>query len=112
MILFLNNIKNRFQRWRSPLDVSSEREEEIINNVAKFISKYDLEDPALLLCGGFVPVSSIFAHATLLPIAPFLELMGLKGYEYVGFLSKKENLQRLLNKIQELEKTKERSFWR
>jgi hypothetical protein len=111
-MMILKSVKDFFAKWCSPLDLSPEREEEIINKVANFISKYDLEDAALLLGGGFVPVSSIIAQTTLLPIAPLLELMGLKGYEYTGFLSKKENFQRLLDKIQDLEKKKKRSFWR
>lgn len=111
-MMMLKGIKKFFSKWQSPLELSPEREEEISNKIINLVSKYGLEDPAILICGGLAPSSTIWAQTTLLPIAPLLELMGLKGYEYTAFLNNKKNVQRILDKLEKLEEKKDRSFWR
>jgi hypothetical protein len=86
------------------LDLPADKEDELIENLANLVMKYDLELPVQLFGWGMVPMSTIISQTTLLPMAPFLELIGIKGYEYVALFKKKENTRRLLERIDVLRK--------
>jgi len=90
-----------------PMELPPERENELIEKIARIISRYGMEGPAILMTSGFVPVSTIMSLTTLLPLAPLLELMGIHGYEYTAFLNNKNNLKRLLERLDELRRERE-----
>jgi len=107
----LKKVKDFFGFEIPSLDegISPERENEIIEKAAKLISRMGMEYPAYFFVSSLVPVSSLVAHLYVYTSAPLLELFGIKGYEYAAFLNKRENVQRLMNRIEELMKSKKES---
>ena len=105
----LKKIKDSVGFQLPPMDVSPERENEIIEKVAGFISKIGMEWPTLLIGSAYVPVATIVTQTTLLPLAPFLEAMGIRGFQYTAFFEKKDNVRRLLERVEELMKQKEQA---
>jgi len=89
------------------LDLDDKRENELIEKIAQAISKRDLEVPAIIFGSGYVPMSTFLSYTVLLPLAPYLEVLGIKGYEYTALFSKKRNVKRLLRRIEELRNEKE-----
>jgi len=83
------------------LEITSEREDEIIEQFAEKIKQYGLEVPALLLFIPLQPLSPIASYLGLLPLAPFLEAFDISGFDYVSFFAKPENVSKLLEKIEE-----------
>lgn len=83
------------------LEVTPEREEAIIDYVAKKVMELKMEVPALMLLIPLKPVAPIVGQVQMLSFAPFMELFGLRGFEYAAFLSKSENIDRLIKKIQD-----------
>ncbi len=61
-------------------EISPEREEEIIDKVAKAVSKFDMELPAMFMGNLFVPISTIVSQTVLTPSALFFEFIGINGY--------------------------------
>jgi hypothetical protein len=90
------------------LEMPPERREEIIEKIASNVVKFGLEIPVELVGWMIQPMSTIVGQTTLLPMAPFLELLGLRGYEYVAFF-RRENVKRLLERIEQLEKERDKS---
>jgi hypothetical protein len=104
---FLKKIKDFLDSRSAAMELSPDRENEIIEKAAQFISNLGMEWPAYLLGQYYVPISTIMADTTLLPLAPFLEMIGIPGFEFTKFLEKKDNLKRLLNRIDELRELRE-----
>jgi len=95
-------------------ELTPERENEIIEKWAGNISKYGMELPALMFLWPLEPISTVIAYTAILPAAPVLDFLGLRGFEAVTFFSEHGNVKRLLKRIEELEdaKTKEKGFWK
>jgi hypothetical protein len=90
------------------LEISPKREEEIIKNFTDMIIEHGFESPALLFLIPLKPISPIASQLTLLPFAPLMEAFNIPGYDYVAFLRKIENMDRILKIIEEKAKTKEK----
>jgi len=90
------------------LEISSKREEEIIKNFTDTVIEHGFESPALLFLIPLKPISPIASQLTLLPFAPFMEAFNIPAYDYVAFLRKMENMDRILEIIEEKMKTKEK----
>jgi hypothetical protein len=103
----------RFLGYELPtFEISPEREEEIINRVVETVRKSGMVLPASFFLYGFEPMSTIFSHMFMMPAVPFLELLGLKGYELTAFLMKKENIKRLNERLAKLREEREKEgFW-
>jgi hypothetical protein len=83
------------------LEITEEREEEIIKNFTDTIIEHGFESPALLFLIPLKPVSPIASQLTLLPFAPLMESFNIPAYDYVAFLRKMENMDRILEVIEE-----------
>jgi len=81
-------------------DLTPEKEEELIDRIAKKILNLGMEAPAYLFGSAAIPMSPVLSYMVLLPAAPFLELLGISAYEYVELFSKRENMKRLVAKIE------------
>jgi hypothetical protein len=93
-------------------EITKEREEEIIDKTISVLNKWGMVLPASLMLYGFEPMSSIVSQTMLLPWAPFLEFLGVKGYEYTAFLMKKENVRAINKRLSELRAQREKGgFW-
>lgn len=77
------------------LELSAEREEEMINYIVTKIRDKKMESPAILFLSQIKPVSSVGSQLVLLPIAPFLDLIGINIYDYIGFFMNRKNVEKL-----------------
>ena len=82
------------------LDISQEREEEIVEVLASRIVDNKMEAPALLFLIPFRPISPIASQLTLLPFAPLLEAFDIPGFDYVSFLKDSDNVNTLVKRIE------------
>jgi len=90
-------------------EISPEREEELIEKLARLISRIDMELPLQLLAWGFYPTATILSYTALIGPASLLEVLGIKAYEYVALLGNKENVKRLISRLDELRRAKEKA---
>jgi len=88
--------------------LSLERENELIEKIAKMIVKKQMETPALVFLEMARPGAVYFSSLTILPLAPFLEFFNISGYDYSQLFMKRENLDRIKTRIEELVKEREK----
>jgi len=82
------------------LDISREREEEIIEILSNRIVDNKLETPAMLLLIPLRPISPIASQIMLLPFAPLLEAFDIPGFDYISFLKRSDNVNQLVKRIE------------
>ncbi len=82
--------------------ISPERENEIIEKIVTVVARLGMGYPAYFLTSSLYPASSYVSQLFVLPAAPLLEFFGIKAYEYAAFLNNRENVKRLMDRIQEL----------
>lgn len=92
--------ESKFKISIPTFEITQEREEEILEYIADKIEKFGLDVPALLFLIPLEPLSPVFSQLGLLPFAPFLEAFNIRGFDYVSFFSKTENVNRLIKKIE------------
>ena len=90
------------------LEISEEREEEIVEALANRIVDNRLEAAALLFLIPFRPISPIASQLTLLPFAPLLEAFDIPGFDYISFLKSSDNVNLLVKTIEEKAKNREK----
>lgn len=81
-------------------EVSQEREEEIINKIADQISKRGLEELAIFVLESMKPMRVIGAQLGSFIADPFLSFFGVNFDEYAVILQKKDNIERLIRKLE------------
>lgn len=89
------------------LEITPEKENEMIERIVEKISKYDLEIPTIFLGSGFQSTSTVLSHMVLLPMTPYLAAFGISGEDYVALFSNKENVRRLMERLDEEKIAKE-----
>ena len=89
------------------LEITPERETELIDKIVELVSKHNLEIPTIFLGSGFRSTSTVVSQMLLLPLTPYLEAFGISGYDYVALFSNKDNVRRLMEKLDEIYLTKE-----
>lgn len=60
--------------------------------------------PATLLLYGLEPGSTMLSQMVILPLTPYLDMIGVQGFELVTLFENKNNIRRIRNRIKELEK--------
>jgi hypothetical protein len=94
----------------------NDKEKEIIDRVANKIVETDLQGVAIFLLQTLRPLYFIGGELARFFLAPFLILLDEKGYEIIDTFEKRENIDVLTEKIEELtinkteEKAKEESL--
>lgn len=82
-------------------DLSSEKEEEKLDWLAEKIIDYKMQMPATFFLESYRPVSTVMSDLFLLSGFPLmLEVFNVPGYEWAALFRKKENIKRLLKKIE------------
>jgi len=82
-------------------DLSYEKEEEMLNSLAENIKIYKMQMPARFFLETYRPVSTIMSDLFLLSGFPLmLEVFNIHSYEWTALFRKKENIERLLQKIE------------
>ena len=83
------------------LEISEEREFELLEAMAKKICDYSMDVPAILFLTPLIPLGHISSQLTLLPLAPFFEAFGEPGFDYVALFKKPGNVEKLIKKIED-----------
>lgn len=90
-------------------ELMPEEVEKLIDNFARDVVKTNFEGPALLLIRVFSPLSRIFGSTWMLINWPILELFGFPAFDFALILRNRENIDKLINKIDELIEEKEKT---
>ena len=87
----------------------SEKELELIEKIAKKIAESDFAFFAVFMLQAIKPLSWIAGELAYFYLAPFLPLLDEKGYDFIDTFEKRENIERLIKRIESLleEKKKE-----
>jgi predicted RNA-binding protein len=87
------------------MELSPEKEDEIIENIVEKVRKYNAKQMALLFFRSYKPMSVYGAQVAPALLSPYFFLMDLfdiQGFNYNAFFMKRENLDRLVEKLEEL----------
>ena len=82
-------------------DLTTEEEEKLINKLANEIVKRELEFPASILFEIYQPVAPYVTTLGFYSLFPILMLLGDTGFDYSSLFMKRENIEKLRNKIEE-----------
>lgn len=86
----------------SELELTPQQEEELIEKLAQFIVKRKMETPAILFLETLKPLSFVGSTLTMIYVAPFLDIYGMNINQYTMLFQKRENVERLLQRIEAL----------
>jgi len=90
----------------SEFDLTDEEERKLINNIARLVVDKGLEAPAIMFLEATRPFSFIASQFAILALGPLQWLFELEGPKYTGLFMKKENVGRIIERIEELSKGK------
>ena len=90
----------------SEFDLTEEEEQKLINNIAKLVVDKGLEAPAIMFLEVTRPLSFIAYQLAIVALGPLQWLFELEGPKYTGLFMKKENVSRIIDRIEELSKPK------
>ncbi|RLG52027.1 MAG: hypothetical protein DRO00_06310 [Thermoproteota archaeon] len=94
-----------------PRELSSEEEEELIEKISTTIVKSGFGTVALLYLESYKPLSFVGGQIALFYLSPILPLLGKwgqTGTDLVMLISKKENVDKIINRIKELMQEEEK----
>jgi hypothetical protein len=86
----------------NPYPLTPEREQELIDQIAKRVIEHHMETPAILFLETFRPLSFVAAQFGTVYLGPLTPLLGSWSEEGLALLQKRENVERLLRRIEEL----------
>lgn len=86
--------------------MTDEEERKLINNIASLVVDKGLEAPAIMFLEATRPFSFIASQFAILALGPLQWLFELEGPKYTGLFMKKENVGRIIERIEELSKGK------
>jgi hypothetical protein len=87
-----------------PTSLTAEQEEELIERIARLIVRSGTDVPSTMLLQAIGPFSYLSAHFLLLFLAPILPMFGSRGEDLVTLLSRRENLDKLIQRVEALKK--------
>jgi hypothetical protein len=91
----------------SEFDLTSEEEDQLIDNIAKTVVSRGLEAPAIMFLEVTKPLSFIASQFAIVALGPLQWLFELEGPKYSGLLMKRESVGRIIERIEELAKGKD-----
>ena len=89
----------------SEYELTPEEEEKLIGNIAKAVVDYGLEAPAIMFFEATKPLSFIGSQLAIVALSPLQSLFQAEAPKYTGFFMKKENVAKIIDRIEELSKT-------
>ncbi|MGA2972147.1 MAG: hypothetical protein ABSE39_05950 [Candidatus Bathyarchaeia archaeon] len=90
----------------SEFELTDEEEQKLINNIAKLVVDKGLEAPAIMFLEVTRPFSFIASQLAIVALGPLQWLFELEGPKYTGLFMKKENVNRIIERIEALSKPK------
>jgi hypothetical protein len=92
-------------------ELKPEREEEIINSLVEAVRKSGMAIPISFFMAGLEPMSTIIGNMVI-PFVPFMELLGIRGYDYTAFLMNHDNIKHINERLAKLREEREKkNFW-
>jgi len=85
-----------------------DKKKNLIDGLAKKIVDMGMVAPSIIFLETVKPITTISSYTLLLFVAPYLELFGKNGFEYVAFFKERSNVESLLKRIEELSKEEEK----
>jgi len=73
----------------------------MIDQIAARVKKMKMEAPAIMMLETFKPVNRLISQLYGFYTAPFMEIFGIRGYDYAVLFNKKKNVKTLIDKIKE-----------
>lgn len=90
-----------------PKEPTPEEEERLIEKAVELITKNDMEDVAILFFGTIKPGVYIAGELSRVFLAPLLTFTGDTGYNILSVFEKKENIDKIIQKLDQARKEKE-----
>jgi hypothetical protein len=90
----------------SEFELTDEQETRLIGNIAKLVVDMGLETPAIMFLEVAKPLSFIASQLAIVALGPLQWLFELEVPKYTGLFMKKENVGRIIERIEELTKSK------
>jgi hypothetical protein len=90
----------------SEYELNEEDEERLIGNIARTVVDYGLEAPAIMFLEITRPLSFIASQLAIVVLWPLQWMFQLEGPKYTGLFMKKENVGRIIERIEDLSKSK------
>jgi hypothetical protein len=85
-------------------DLSNEEESRLIDHIAQIIVNRGFEAPAIMLLEVARPISFIVSQLAVVALGPLQWLFNLEGLSYTAVFMKRENVSRIIDRIEELAK--------
>ena len=86
--------------------MTEEEERKLIDNIAKLVVDKGLEAPAIMFLEVTRPLTFIASQLAIVALGPLQWLFELEGPKYTGLFMKKENVNRIIERIEALSKPK------
>ena len=90
----------------SEFDLTEEEEKKLIENISRLVVDKGLEAPAIMFLEATRPFSFIASQFAIMALGPLQWLFELEGPKYTGLFMKKENVGRIIERIEELSQGK------
>ena len=90
----------------SEFDLTEDDERRLIDNIAKLVVDKGLEVPAIMFLEVTRPLSFIASQLAIVALGPLQWLFELEGPKYTGLFMKKENVSRIIDRIESLSRSK------
>ena len=86
----------------SKKDNRSDKENDLIETVAKKIVDSGLDPIAMMILQTIKPISTIGGELAYFFLAPYLPLLDEKGYDFLDIFEKRENIEKLIINVERL----------
>lgn len=86
----------------APYDNQSETSDALIERLAQAVHARRMTVPAILFLEAHKPLTSLFHTAAVMSLPMMLPLFGAKARELPAFLQSRDNVERLIRRIEEL----------
>lgn len=90
----------------SEFDLTEEEEEKLIDNIANLVVNKGIEVPAIMFLEVARPVSFIASQLAIFLLGPLQWLFDLRGPKYTALFMKKENVGKIIDRIEALSEAK------
>jgi hypothetical protein len=90
----------------SEFDLTEEEEEKLIDSIANLVVNKGIEVPAIMFFEVARPVSFVASQLAIFALGPLQWLFDLRGAKYTALFMKKENVGKIVDRIEALSKAK------
>lgn len=88
-------------------ELTAEEEARMMDRIASEVIKRRLETVAIMFLESIKPMSYVGSQLAMVFVGPFLAIFGDLGINYIKFFDKRENVEKLLQKIEEQTKIRD-----